>query len=862
MHILLSLSLLLSASSAGTVTVDPADGAAALAALRKAEPGDSVVVRGAQGNLGIRYGIGPDGPWIVDVLTGSSAESAGLKPKDRLLSVNGTPMEALTLQEMRPPMGNARGQKVSIEILRDGQRRVIETERGDQTFSISSDMDKARAVMDSGVFPCRDVVRWIKPLAKRGDPEAMYRMARVFNEGCGEEKDPSEAFAWAKKAAGAGYPEAMTLAAALLKQKAISGEPPPDFWADKACKAKQPLGCRLFKDFETAAALGDGDSAYELAQKADPSARPRWLKRAALLGNESARKAFSAEFSTASCQGQGVSEDLAILRAQARAGGGDAALLLGWMYAAGDCVAKDHAEALRWLLPQAGKGRTAAMTGAGWLYVNGEGMERDPAKAVEWFQKAAGRHDAAAQNNLALMYLYGEGTDKNEPEAMKWLRLAGFDNEYKSECDPYAYVRSPVALYNLALLFEHGIYVEKSSEKAAVCYKRAAGSDLWSQVRVGEFRLSGGGGYALGKDDRAAAEEFRAAAKAGDPVAQYRMGELYEQGRGVLKDARQAAVWYKRAAAFKGDPRGPRLEPYFAMRLDVRRLLPDSAAEAELTALKSRAARKAEEMRSADAPASAQSSAVDIPRYKLPERPSDFAVVVGVERYAHLPRADYAERDAQAVRDHLVALGYPPRNVALLKGSDASRASIAKNLETWLPMNVREDSTVFFYFSGHGSPDPRSGKAFLVPADGDAQFLDDTAYPLTRVYEKLGALKARKVLVALDACFSGAGERSALAKGTRPLVVAAPPAQLPPKLAVLSASLANEISGTDDEQGHGLFTYYLLKGINGEAAAADGSVTLQGLHGYVLPIVQDEARRVNRLQTPQLEGESQGVRLR
>ncbi|MBI5242894.1 MAG: hypothetical protein HY922_04315 [Elusimicrobia bacterium] len=99
-------------------------------------------------------------------------------------------------------------------------------------------------------------------------------------------------------------------------------------------------------------------------------------------------------------------------------------------------------------------------------------------------------------------------------------------------------------------------------------------------------------------------------------------------------------------------------------------------------------------------------------------------------------------------------------------------------------------------------------------------------------------------------------------KTTGGQVLAAAPAEAPPKVAALSASLANEISGTDDEQGHGLFTYYLLKGLNGEAAGPGGEVTLKGLHEYLQPRVQDEARRSNRMQTPQLQGASDDFRLR
>jgi uncharacterized caspase-like protein len=224
-----------------------------------------------------------------------------------------------------------------------------------------------------------------------------------------------------------------------------------------------------------------------------------------------------------------------------------------------------------------------------------------------------------------------------------------------------------------------------------------------------------------------------------------------------------------------------------------------------------------------------------------------------VETYADLPQARFAERDAEAVREHLIALGYPPRNVVVLTGAKATKTGLIKNLETWLPNNVGPDSNVFFFYSGHGAPEPRSGSAYLLPSDGDPQYLEDTGYPLKRLYDKLSALKAKRVVVALDSCFSGAGGRSVLAKGTRPLVSKIDlGAMKPGKLLALTASAGDQISGTDEEAGHGLFTAHLLRGLNGAAAKADGSVTLDSLYRYLSYKVADDARRANREQVPQL----------
>lgn len=244
------------------------------------------------------------------------------------------------------------------------------------------------------------------------------------------------------------------------------------------------------------------------------------------------------------------------------------------------------------------------------------------------------------------------------------------------------------------------------------------------------------------------------------------------------------------------------------------------------------------------------SSDVDSPTYVAEEKADNFAVVVGIEKYSSIPDAAFAERDAEAMHKHLIALGYPERNILYLAGEQATRSAIQKYVEVWLPKNIKADSQIFFYFSGHGAPDPASKQAYLVPWDGDPKFLENTGYPIAKLYKSLGALKARKVLVALDSCFSGAGGRSVLAQGTRPLVMKID-TSLPPgseNLAILSASAGDQITGADNAQGHGLFTYYLLRTLN----RTGGKASVKDAFAAMVPDVEDAARRQNRTQTPQL----------
>ncbi|MBI5211212.1 MAG: caspase family protein [Elusimicrobia bacterium] len=238
------------------------------------------------------------------------------------------------------------------------------------------------------------------------------------------------------------------------------------------------------------------------------------------------------------------------------------------------------------------------------------------------------------------------------------------------------------------------------------------------------------------------------------------------------------------------------------------------------------------------------------------KRDKDFALVMGVEHYrSAIPRADFAESDAGYFGRYATkVLGVPQENVILLTGAKATRADLERYLEEWLPRNADKDSRVYFYFAGHGAPDPAKGTAYLLPWDGDPSFLKTSAYPLSKLYERLEALPSKEVVVMLDACFSGVGGRSVIAQGLRPLVmVADAPKLLGSKLSILTAAARDQVAGSLMDQGHGMFTYYLLKGMNGAADEdGDGSLALSDLFRYVHANVQRSAHRQNREQTPQL----------
>jgi len=240
----------------------------------------------------------------------------------------------------------------------------------------------------------------------------------------------------------------------------------------------------------------------------------------------------------------------------------------------------------------------------------------------------------------------------------------------------------------------------------------------------------------------------------------------------------------------------------------------------------------------------------ELPAIKAKPNKNSYAIVIGIEHYRQkLPKADYAVADAKTMTEYLTkVMGYPEENVVTLTNEHAAKSDFEKYFEKWLLNNVEKDGSVFIYYSGHGAPNTKTGDAYLVPYDGDPSFIEQTGYSLKKLYESLNKLQAKEIIVALDSCFSGAGGKSVIAKGARPLVMnLEQDIKLSKNMIVMSASSGDQISSTYEEKGHGLFTYFMLKGIK------DGIIEIGELFDYLKPHVGRTARKVyNNEQTPQL----------
>jgi hypothetical protein len=261
-------------------------------------------------------------------------------------------------------------------------------------------------------------------------------------------------------------------------------------------------------------------------------------------------------------------------------------------------------------------------------------------------------------------------------------------------------------------------------------------------------------------------------------------------------------------------------------------------------------------------------SAIDI-ELDIPEasssNPNAIAVVIGNSHYlkSDVPAVDFAAKDARLMREYLIKMfGYREGNIIFIE--DATQADFNAvfgtdlNYKGKLYNYVKEGkSDVFIYYNGHGAPNPESKEGFFVPVDCEPSLVSLNGYALRTFYNNLSKVRYKSLTVVIDACFSGSSEKGMLLKNLSPIFIEVEDPALKLKNAVVMTSAAgNQVSSWYPEKEHSLFTFYLLRGIRGEADEANGkTITAGRLKDYLLENVRYMARRLsNREQTPQVYG--------
>ena len=228
--------------------------------------------------------------------------------------------------------------------------------------------------------------------------------------------------------------------------------------------------------------------------------------------------------------------------------------------------------------------------------------------------------------------------------------------------------------------------------------------------------------------------------------------------------------------------------------------------------------------------------------------PNKVALVVGINDYPNTP-LESCVHDAIEVGAFLSMKEYG-FTVTTLLNQDASRRAVKEHLDQLLRCNA---DSFLFYFSGHGWATDVG--VYLVTPDADEIEHGVDLEWLKRAITKLTPTTST-VTVILDCCHSGAATARHLGEsGVR--MRAEDVAMAIPSMAsgrvVLAACKEDQVAYEESSQGHGIFTAHLIDGLMGEAADADGAITVTGLFGYIAMNLQRGG-----MQTPVFRGDFAG----
>lgn len=376
----------------------------------------------------------------------------------------------------------------------------------------------------------------IKDTKKRSkeDPQAMFDLARLYEQDGPNPLSLSRAMASYKKAAKSGHAGAQY----ELALRHLDGTVPYSLTVtngDVAAAERKQFAKRQVNAAELFSQ--SANQGYMLAQYA--------LGRAYLNGEGVTQSTDTAIEWISKAGAQGLIE---------------AQLDLGDMYHKGDVVAADPAKAAEWyalaaeqgdayaevlknaLLSQTdpdGAGRqinadASAKADLAFSHYTGSGAEQDFIQAAVLFQESALLGNTTAQWMIGRMCLNGEGMNRDTEQSLDWLAIA-------------AQLGHPEAQFYLGLMYDRGYGTARDADNAHHWYTRSAEQGLASaQFALGDMYRRGDGRTV---DLKVARDWFEKAAEQGDTHSQYIAGILYLDDTGGGSNGVRGIDLLEKAAA-------------------------------------------------------------------------------------------------------------------------------------------------------------------------------------------------------------------------------------------------------------------------------------------------------------------------
>jgi WD40 repeat protein len=225
-------------------------------------------------------------------------------------------------------------------------------------------------------------------------------------------------------------------------------------------------------------------------------------------------------------------------------------------------------------------------------------------------------------------------------------------------------------------------------------------------------------------------------------------------------------------------------------------------------------------------------------------------LAVGINQYKNQRMSlNYAKPDAESFSQVMDSKGtnlFKSVQLHTLYDDQATRNKILKKLDD-LSSEIHPEDVFIFYYAGHGSM--VDNQFYFIPTETlrlyDATSLNKEAIEAMTLQEKFSKIKALKQLIIMDACQSGGSVELLATRGASEEKAIA---QLSRSAGIhVMASAGSEQFATEfTELGHGLFTYVLIKALQGEADGApkDGKVTIYELKSFIDDQVPEMTRKL------------------
>jgi len=217
------------------------------------------------------------------------------------------------------------------------------------------------------------------------------------------------------------------------------------------------------------------------------------------------------------------------------------------------------------------------------------------------------------------------------------------------------------------------------------------------------------------------------------------------------------------------------------------------------------------------------------------------ALVIGISDYLKLEQLQFCQHDGNSMFQVLLSVGYAIPHTNKLVGNVSWEEMRKAIIDFFDDPAISPDDTLIFYYSGHGVPDIH-GDVYLGTSEIDPASPYRGGFAFSELTKMVQLTIASKVILILDCCYSGSAK---ISKGHEEDAARLGTAAVDNKFRVigegqgiclLAASQPYQEASVLAEENYSLFTYYLLKGLNGkehEVFDRLGNIIVDSLANYL-----------------------------